>query len=340
MDLAAELLKAHSGDQAARGRLLRNALPMAANLVRPGSGRIVRRGLELLDTARDGDRAELGGGETGDVGDVGDFEAFVTRLLSRPYGFYVIVGEPETGKTTLALRLAQRLTLERHYKAVAVGGFHPDDRRIWGTDTWVEYAHPASFLKAMGSIQRAMVAGREYPAAIMRRVVLLDDASLTAHSGAAKFNRALLQAWNAYRHLKWIIVVTARTFKSIGPVAEACDARFMKKPEWGQLTTERPEAVPWWRDADDAYRGLRRTPEWREAPNFKQWVYVHAPRLRYTGMLPYGGPLGVALGADEDPDELDGDRGGRPGDFVAAAEYLEDEDLEADGVRRQKRARW
>ena len=325
-DLVGELAKAYGGDPAARGRVLRNALPTVANLVRPGAGRYVRRGLELLDHARDEDgRLELGAGG-GDQ--VGDFEGFIERLLATPYGFYVVVGEPSTGKTTLALRLAQRLVNERHYRAVGVGGFHPDDRRKWNTDEWIESAHPAAFLRAMSGIQRAMVRGIDYPRGITRRVILLDDASLIAHSGATRFNRALLQAWNAYRHMSWVLIVTARTFKSVGPVAENADALFIKRPEWDQLTTERPETVTWWRDADQAYRDLRRTDDWKAAPDLRKWVYARAPRLRYMGMMPYGGPLSEA---DDD------DRPTFEADFVQSARDLDDDDDVIDVAPRPPR---
>jgi hypothetical protein len=333
LEWAGELLRAHRGDTAAKGRLLRNALPIAADLVHPGSGRYVRRGLELLDESRD---ADLALAEPEASGSLGDYTAFVTRLLARSYGFCVVVGEPDTGKTTLALRLAQRLALERNFRVVAVGGFHPDDRRRWDTDAWIEYAHPAAFLKAMRQVQRAMTRGVDYPRGIKRAVVLLDDASLIAHAGATTFNRALLQAFNAYRHLDWWIVVTARNFKSVGPVCEAADVRFLKRPMWAQLKHERPETLDWWREADEAYRALRRSPEWEQAPSLKQWVYVQAPRLRYTGLLPYGGPERIDPPADGwevvDDDEADDEADS----FVAAANALDDD--EDDRPARGRRA--
>jgi ATPase family associated with various cellular activities (AAA) len=331
VELAADLLRAHGGDRAAKGRLLRNALPLAANVVKPGAGWYVRRGLEFLDEARDQD-LERASDETPELdGYAGDFEAFTTRLLNRSYGFYIVTGEPETGKTTLALRLAQRLWLERHFGVVAVGGFHPDDRRKWETDQWVEYAHPASFLKAMRQVERAMVKGRDYPTGIKRRVILIDDAALIAHAGATTFNRALLQAWNAYRHLDWVLIVTARTFKSVGPVCQAADVRFLKRPVWDQLVHERHDALAWWREADEAFRQLRRTPEWQAAPSARQWVYVQAPRLHYSGMLPYGGPIRPGdVAADEweavedlDDDELADDDSDS---FVGAANLLDDDE--------------
>src|SRR5437016_1099250 len=122
-ELAADLLRARNGDRAAKGRLLRNALPIAANVVKPGAGWYVRRGLEFIDEARDQDPDRLASGQAEPDGYVGDFEAFTERLPGRQYGFYIVCGEPETGKTTLALRLAQRLWLERNFAVVAVGGF-------------------------------------------------------------------------------------------------------------------------------------------------------------------------------------------------------------------------
>jgi adenylate kinase family enzyme len=295
LELAGDVFKSRRGDQDARRRLMRNALPLAADyLIRPGAGRLLERGLETLRDVASEEGWRLPGGLVDDTAGqlLPNYEPFVDRLVSSPYGFYTVMGEPGTGKTTLALRLAQRIVEEQGYRVVSVGGMHPDDRRKWSADEWIELEAPGAFVQAMGTVAETMVSARAHRhlKEITHRVVLLDDAIMTAHISAKRFNQALMQAWSIYRHLDWVILVTARQFRALTTVAENADARFLKKPDWQQLTSERDKARMWWREAEAAYRELRHSADWQQRPRERDWIYVQAPGLRYTGMLPYSAP--------------------------------------------------
>ena len=301
LEFAHVAVRASRGDPEARDQLVREGLPAAAEWLAPGSSPYVTKTLALLRDLQPGALGEPPAGAAEAAEDAAEpaYSRFVRRLLAQRFGFYVVVGEPGSGKTTLALRLASRLAAERGYQVVAVGGLHPDDRRRWQTDGWVESAPAEEFLRAMDAVGEAMVDGAEYPIGLKRRVLLLDDASLLAHTSQQRLGRALLRLWNVYRHLDWVAVLTARTFRSITTVAEGADARFLKRPVWEALVRERDEARAWWQAAEDAYRALRGTADWQTDPHEQHWVYVDAPALHYKGMLPYGGPAALVPREEE-----------------------------------------
>jgi ATPase family associated with various cellular activities (AAA) len=301
-DIAKDLLAAQRGDTDASRRMLRRAVPLAADLlVRPGAGMFVSRGLEVWDEYQAYKAADQHPEDDDEPeSTTHPMDRFVQRLLSKRFGFYVVGGEPGTGKTTLALRIAERFATERGYGVVAVGGLHPDDRRRWRTDGWIASEHPEGYIKAMQAIAAAMVEGVEYPREIKRRVILLDDASLSAHASQAGMTRALLRTWNAYRHLDWIVILTARTFKSISTVAEGADALFLKRPAWDALVAEREEARGWWEEAERAFASLKHSDEWTFFPSEKEWVYARSERLRYKGPLRYTVPQGTAEVEEDD----------------------------------------
>ncbi len=295
LELGADMLRSRRGDQDARGRLMRNALPLAADyLIRPGAGRLLERGLETLRdvAAEEGWRLPGGLATIGEGDPLPNYEPFVERLVAAPFGFYTIMGEPGTGKTVLALRLAQRIAEEHGYQVVSVGGMHPDDRRKWKTDEWIQLEAPGAFVKAMDAVAETMVTARvhRHRRELTGRVILLDDAIMTAHISAKRFNQSLTQAWSIYRHLDWVVLLTARMFRALTTIAENADARFLKRPDWQQLSSERDKARFWWRDAEAAYKGLRHSADWQTRPREREWIYVQAPGLRYTGLMPYSTP--------------------------------------------------
>jgi hypothetical protein len=285
VDLAADMLKARAGDLEARQRLLHDGLPLAADIVRPGAGHVLKVGLEFLNGAG------INPATPADAApELPDYDHFVSKLLARRFGTFVVCGEPDSGKTVLALRLAERYLVEHGYQVVAVGGIHPDDRLKWRTDDWIEYEAPERFAKAMSAVSQAMLAGTSYPRDLKKRVVLLDDASLVAHISQAAMVRALMRAWSAARHLDWVLILTARSFKSITTVAQGSDARFLKRPNWDALTKERPEAREWWEAAERAFRQLRKTLDWQQSGNEKEWVFVQAESFGFEGLMRYALP--------------------------------------------------
>lgn len=297
LDLAQTALRAKRGDPAARQRLAREGAPLLADMYRPGLGALVARGLTLFDEYRattaappvvDAEYTEL----AEDVRRLPDWSPFVLKLFRRRFGFYTAFGEPGSGKTTLLLKIAQRLHQEHGYAVSAVGGLHPDDRTRWRTDAWVDFEPRDAFIDAMDAVAEAMEAGGEYPAGLKRRVLLLDDASLSAGVGAVRANRALQAAWSHYRHLDWVILLSSRTFKTVAMVAEGADVRFLKRPrDWEDLeAVERTDVLHLWRRAERAYQELRRTDDWAENPDERCWAYADAPELRWKGLVQYGGP--------------------------------------------------
>lgn len=268
--------------------------------MQPGAGLVVTRGLDVLRELTGAavlappgtERAHSSPSNAGQAEDDAPYAAFVQRLIQRPYGFYVAVGEPGRGKTTLALRLARRLYDEHGYTVRLVGGAHPDDRAKHRTAEWTRTESPEAFVAAMKGIADTMLedSSDQYPAEIQRQVVLVDDASLIANVGEVRFNRALAGLWNVCRHMSWIGIVTMRAFKSVTTVAEGADARFLFRPDYESLgAIERGEALLWWKRADAAFAerfGPRATSAERG------WVYVDAgASLGYQGLVPFSPPI-------------------------------------------------
>ena len=287
---------AKSGQPDAMARLAKSAVRLIAPEYAPvidGVSRLANHlGVKLTPEGIDlTELRDLLVGSTGEQGENAAHEPwdrFLSRLRRLSSGVVLVLGPRGSGKTCLAVRLAEQWRREHGYDALGIN-MYPQDRK-----PWIRFASMAVFARTIDVLTEHLDEGMEPPAEICRKIVLIDEAALSLHpqgqrGGILAVERAIRQA----RHLEWLLIVVAHLTKDLPTQMDWCDAVFIKEPTGKELTADREESQRYWQAADKAYRDLRRS-GLRGKP-IQGWVYVEAAGLGYSGMMPYG------LAGNEDP---------------------------------------
>ncbi|MGE5619037.1 MAG: ATP-binding protein [Sphingomonadaceae bacterium] len=286
-----EIQAARSGQYDAAARLAKAAVRLLAPEYAPAVESVERlaRHLGVRLTPEGIDLTELKAVITGEgesTPPVSDPDArpwwsFQSRLRGLRSGVVLILGPRGSGKSTLAVRLAEAWRRDHGYDVIAVNMYRDDLR------PWIQWRSIEVFADAVGMLADALSQGQDPPREIRRKVVLIDEASLSLHPrGTQKGILAVERAIRQARHLNWLIVVIAHLGADLPVQMTWCDAVMIKEPSGGEAEADRQDNARYWQAAAAAYRELRRS-GLRGLP-IQGWVYVHAPELGYRGMMPYG----------------------------------------------------
>lgn len=317
--ILARLERARQGDPQAWEYLRSEGAFEALDLLRPGAGEASRAFLRNAERAAIEMSQALAGqivpGEARDLGPARPpWEGFVAWLKRQRWGAFVVLGPKGQGKTTLGLRLAQVWHQQTGYPVEGCN-LYPED--IEGLD-WVRNVGMGRFARDLGRLEAALNrelgetsadeesddsdsadSAEEAEAVIesmRRRIVVIDEASLSLHpggprSGRATARRAMMQA----RHLEWLVVYIGQLVQQMPMDLLLAEAIFIKRPQGWEAQADRPEALVQnlWREAAAAFQEWDSS-HWRqERPDVRAWAYAVAPTAGgqgYRGLVPFSPP--------------------------------------------------
>ncbi len=318
------LQRAQKGDASALDYLRREGIWEAIDLVAaPGAGKIAKEALDHLREAyrtvtgiRTPGEADVIDGEYREVTDEPaslPWSGFLRRLFATGFGAHVILGPYGSGKTSLALKLAQRFA-DRHSYRVEVVNMYGDDCPAWAVPL-----NSATLVARMRQLRRYLDAqgvpdegedDEPQPALIQAddkedlppglpprgRVIVIDEAALGLTVGDPA-RKAALQALTQCRHIDWIVIYIAQWAGQLPLPLLGQSVKWVKKPAGDEQATDRDNPVVrlLWRDAADAFRGLPSSP-WYSEPyrDPRAWVYCDCKSLNggpgYRGLVPFTPP--------------------------------------------------
>ena len=322
---------AAKGDEAAIAYLKSDGYAEALDLLRPGTGSAARLAVDQAQSASAGIRAAvatLGGELPGEYID-GEYSvledgappwsAFLRSWLRLGYGGNVILGGIGSGKTALALRMAQRLADQLGYEVEAIN-LYGDDCPEWATTV-----SSRVLIKRMKRLKRYLDSlamddeedsddwdaeedndpkelKDSRPATLPAggKVIVIDEASLTmSHSANDPARRAAIQALMQCRHLGWVVIYIGQQASQIPLQVLQQAVLWVKKPSGDEsdLDRDNPFVRQLWRLAQEAHADAQRSPwyvdPWRD---WRAWAYCYCRSLAggpgYQGLLPFSMPEG------------------------------------------------
>lgn len=263
----------------------------------------------------------------------------VRHVRAETYGAHVIVGPVGSGKTNLALRLAEVWRARHGYPVYVVAGY-PGDLPDWAerasmTDLyeWVEtlmlYLEPAKAQELEDEEEeekpkrrkkkRRPVTERDIRA-MSKRVIIIDEASMSM-GGISSVGRQMARdvaacAMTQCRHTKWLVIYIGQLLRHIREDLRSNATLFVKQPSGQEDLNDRsddPFVKNTWRTAGAAFEDLRRKPWYTNQPDLRSWSWVRSPMLGGHGfdgvMMPcglVGDPLGsTGFDEEEQPDIID-----------------------------------
>ncbi len=313
--LYSALQRAQQGDRQAIEYLRSEGWAEAIDLVAPGAGPIAREALERgLDAVRvlrgvrpDGNVIEA---EYTVVEETPPWAGFLRRLFAMRFGGHIVMGPCGSGKTTLALRLAQRYADQHGYVVEGVNMYDED------APEWVTPISSSTLVKRMKRVRQYLEtlgvpdddeedgdgaaqppADEEPPSLPPRgRVIIVDEASIGMTVGDPA-RKAAIQALTQCRHLDWVVILLAQWAGQLPLPLLGQTVKWVKKPAGDEEVTDRDNPVVrlLWRLATEAFRDLRRSQWYREPyTDVRSWAFCDSKSLDgkagYQGLIPFGMP--------------------------------------------------
>lgn len=311
--------RAARGDREAWDWLRREGWAEALDLAVPGAGVAAQQAVAAARAVATGNVVE---GEWREVvPETLPWQRFKDWIAGRRWGAFVALGPRGSGKTVLALRLAQVWHDRLDWPAEVVN-VYPDDApafvrrvsakrfagRLRALTRYLDLDDYSADENAAGGEGAVGGEGEEAEnvevadiSQLQRRIVVVDEASLVGTGLGKQRGRDMLQAIMAQsRHLEWLIVYVAQTTRMLPlSLLGTADAVLVKRPAGGESWTDRPdtpEVERLWERTAAAYTALRQSPYWPELADDRKWTYAECPDLYgrpWQGMIPVQPPMEV-----------------------------------------------
>lgn len=301
--LLATLQRAQRGDAEAVAWLKSEGWAEALEIYQPGAGKMGKRILHhVREAKRNIEQTISGDAIEGDFREVPPWEPFIKRVLAQTHGGHIILGSVGTGKTMLALKLAQRYQQEHGYKVECVN--------MYGSDVppFAVSISKETLIKRMTKLSEYLDGQnteddeddeKRKPKSVslppVNRIIVIDEASLTmTHNANDPARRAAIQALTQCRHLSWVVLYIAQWAGQLPLQLFGQTTVWVKKPDGRESMTDRdnPAVRDLWERAGQAFNELCSSP-WYQEPvlDYRAWAYCDAPSLNgargYRGMVPF-----------------------------------------------------
>ncbi len=231
------------------------------------------------------------------------WRSFLNRLLHEKFGAHIILGQPGTGKTSLGVRLAERLSMALGYRIEGVNMYPedlPETAVTIGMDTLTKRMKQLKqYLDSLATPDEdeKESEGEEGTAGLppTHRVILIDEAILAMSSSPMDpGRRAALQALAQCRHLSWIVIYIGQWAGQLPVALLSNSVVWVKQPTGREAETDRdhPVVKKLWQDATEGFKSLRGW-EWYIQPwkDKRSWAYCDCKSLNggrgYQGMIPF-----------------------------------------------------
>lgn len=295
--------RAADGDPAALDYLKRQGWHEALELLQPGAGDTAQVIIEQTRQAARNIEQALNGNVIDAqyrVLDSAPWSGFLERLIGQRHGAHIILGPVGSGKTSLALKLAQRYQAEHGYRVECVQ-MYGEDKPSWAVtisrETLVKRMQRlAAHLDGLAEDDDESESKSEpAPMPPTERVIVIDEASLgLSNNPNDPARRAAIQALASCRHLSWQVVYIGQWAGLLPLSLLGQSVVWVKKPDGREQYTDRdnPAVRDLWARASEAFRELQSSP-WYTEPyrDPRAWAYCDCASLAgktgYHGMVPF-----------------------------------------------------
>lgn len=313
--------RAREGDPEALDYIKSQGWVDALNVVNPGAGETGLRVLQDLRAAGETIRRTLSGNVVdGEFREMGPWEPFVGRLFRVPFGGHIVLGSYGSGKTTLAVKLAQRYRMAFGYPVECVSMYGNDVppwavtissdllvRRMAKLKRYLESLavddeSESEFYPLEGQVEAPplfeMAQPMERPPSLppTGRIIIIDEASLSMTSNPNDpARRSAIMALTQSRHLDWIVIYIGQWAGQLPLQLLGMTTVWVKKPDGREAFTDRDNSAvrDLWNRASESFYGLTNNRFYR--PPFadpRAWAFCDCKSLGahgagFQGLIPF-----------------------------------------------------